>query len=89
MYLKWGTVGERERGGGEEKRGGGQYTSNLGPGWTGIVPHAKKGFQVSKRGLGTGEGFFQAKGSYQGDCAMYLRYNANLTHIVPVVCMLC
>ncbi len=59
MYLKWGTIGEREKGDGEEERGGGegQYTSNLGPGWTGIAPHAKEGFHVSKRGSGIGEGF--------------------------------
>ncbi len=31
---------------------GGQFTSNLGPGWTRIAPHAKEGFQVSKRVLG-------------------------------------
>jgi hypothetical protein len=77
MYLKWGTIGERERGDGEEKGGGGgQDTSNLGPGWTGIAPHAKEGFQVSKRGSGTEEGFSRqmgiTKGNYQGDCAMYL-----------------
>jgi hypothetical protein len=29
IYLKWGTVGEREKGMG--RKGGGQYTSNLGP----------------------------------------------------------
>jgi hypothetical protein len=42
--LKWGTVGEREKGMGR-KKGGGQYTSNLGPEWTGIAPHAKEGFK--------------------------------------------
>jgi hypothetical protein len=31
--------------GGKEK-GGGQFTSNLGPEWTVIAPHAKEGFQV-------------------------------------------
>jgi hypothetical protein len=30
MYLKWGTIGDREKGMGRT-RGGGQYTSNLGP----------------------------------------------------------
>ncbi len=71
--MKWGTVGERKRGMGR-KRGGreGQYTSNLGPGWTEITPHAKEGFQVSKRGSGTGEGFYRQKGITQRDCAMYL-----------------
>jgi hypothetical protein len=60
------------KGGWEERKGEGQYTSNLGPGWTRIAPHPKEGFQVSKRGSGIGEGFYQAKGIYQGDCAMYL-----------------
>jgi hypothetical protein len=31
--------------------GGGQFTSNLGPRWTGSY-HAKEGFQVSKREVG-------------------------------------
>jgi hypothetical protein len=53
MGNRWG----KGKGDGEEKGGGGQCTSNLGPGWTGIAPHAKEGFQVSKRGPGTGEGF--------------------------------
>jgi hypothetical protein len=46
---------------GREREEGGQYTSNLGPGWTGIAPHTKEGFQVSERDLGTKEGR-QAKG---------------------------
>ncbi len=73
---------------GRKKGVGGQYTSNLGPGWTGIAPHTKEGFQVSKRGSGIGEGFSK-KGSYQGGCAMYLQCNANLVHIVTVACVLC
>ncbi len=32
-------------------KGGGQFTSNLGPSWTGSY-HDKEGFQVSKRGMG-------------------------------------
>ncbi len=51
--MEWGTVGERERRMGRE-RGGGQFTSNLGPEWTAVAPHAKDGFQVSKRDSGTG-----------------------------------
>jgi hypothetical protein len=47
--------GKWERGG-KEQGGRGQFTSNLGPEWTGIAPQAKEGFQVSKRDLGTGEG---------------------------------
>ncbi len=39
---------------GRERGGGGQFTSNLGPEWTGIAPHAKEGFQVSKRDSETG-----------------------------------
>ncbi len=58
-----------ENGEGRE-RGGGQFTSNLGPEWTGVAPHAKEGFQVSKRDLGTGEGFSRHRGNYQGDSAM-------------------
>jgi hypothetical protein len=51
MGNRWGW--EREWGG----KGGGQFTSNLGPEWTGVAPHAKEVFQVSKRDSGTGEGF--------------------------------
>ncbi len=51
--MERGTVGEI----GERKgRGGGPFTSNLGPEWTGVAPHAKEGFQVNERDLGTGEG---------------------------------
>jgi hypothetical protein len=64
--LKWGTIGKRKRGMGRKKGGGGQYTSNLGPGWTGIAPHAKEGFQVSRRGSGTGEGFSRQRGTTKG-----------------------
>ncbi len=39
MGNRWGAG----KGNGE---GGGQFTSNLGPEWTGITPHAKEGFQV-------------------------------------------
>ncbi len=60
--MNWGTVGERKKRMGKEGGGGGQYTSNLGPEWTGITPHAKEGFQVSKRGSGTGEGLSRQRG---------------------------
>ncbi len=43
MGNRWGE-GKGDAGG---KGGGGQYTSNLGPEWMGIAPHAKEGFQVS------------------------------------------
>ncbi len=65
MYLKWGTIGERERGMGR-KKGGRSVHINLGPGWTGIAPHAKEGFQVSKKGSGTGEGFSRQRGITKG-----------------------
>jgi hypothetical protein len=64
MGNHWG----KEKGDGEEKRGGGQYTSNLGPGWMGVAPHAKEGFQVSKRGSGTEEGFSGKRELPRGLC---------------------
>jgi hypothetical protein len=64
MGNRWGARKENGEGRG---RGGGQYTSNLGPEWTGIAPHAKEGFQVSKRDSGTGEGFFKQRGIIKGD----------------------
>jgi hypothetical protein len=73
------------KGDGRKKGGGGQYTSNLGPGWTGIAPHAKEGFQVSKRGSGKGEGFFQAKGNYQWDCAC----TSDIMPTLYISCQLC
>ncbi len=70
-----GTIGEREREWGGKGEGGGQYTSNLGPEWTVIAPHAKEGFQVSKRDSGTGKGPSRQRGiikgivkGYQRDC---------------------
>jgi hypothetical protein len=59
----------KENGGGE---GGGQFTSNLGPEWTGVAPHAKEGFQVSKRDSGTGEGSSGKGGIIKGlvSCAL-------------------
>jgi hypothetical protein len=74
---------------GRERGGGGQYTSNLGPEWTGIAPHAKEGFQVSKRDSGTGEGFFRQRGKlqkgYQGVCAMCS--NIMLTLYISCYCV--
>ncbi len=52
---------------------GGQYTSNLGPEWTGIAPHAKDGFQVSKRDSQTGEGSSKQRGSIKGIARDYQR----------------
>jgi hypothetical protein len=65
--------------------GGGQYTSNLGPGWTGIAPHAKKEFQVSKRGSGTGEGFSKQRGITKGTVPC----TSEIMPIVLIVCMSC
>ncbi len=53
--MNWGTVGGRKRQWGRKGEGEGQFTSNLGPEWTGVAPHPKEGFQVSKRDSGTGE----------------------------------
>ncbi len=65
--MKWGTVGEQEKRMGREGGGRGQLTSNLGPEWTGVAPHAKGGFQVSKRDTGTGEGFSRQRGIIKRD----------------------
>jgi hypothetical protein len=65
--LKWGTVWEREREWGGKGEGEGQFTSNLGPEWTGVAPHAKEGFQVSKRDPATGEGFSKRGGIIKRD----------------------
>jgi hypothetical protein len=59
-------LGSGKRGWEGKVEGGGQYTSNLGPEWTGIAPHAKEGFQVSKRGSGTGEGLSRQRGITKG-----------------------
>jgi hypothetical protein len=64
--LKWGTVGERGKRMGREVGGGVQFTSNLGPEWTEAAPHAKEGFQVSKRDSGTGEGSSRQRGIVKG-----------------------
>jgi hypothetical protein len=59
---------------GRKREGGGQFTSNLGPEWTGIAPRTKEGFQVSERDSGTREGSPGKgeiiKGTRQGVCAM-------------------
>ncbi len=75
-----------------EGRGRSVYsTSNLGPEWTGIAPHAKEGFQVSKRDSGTRGGHSRQRGITKGivkgivPCASD---NANLVHIVKL-CVCC
>ncbi len=57
--MKWGTVGEREKRMGREGGGGRSVYKQLGTRVDRIAPHAKEGFQVSKRDSGTGEGFFR------------------------------
>jgi hypothetical protein len=88
--LGWGTIGEGN-GDGEGKRmgGRGQFTSNLGPKWTGIAPHAKEGFQVSKRDSGTEEGSSGRRGIFKGihpgvirGLCHVLSCNVNPVHIV-------
>jgi hypothetical protein len=59
---------------GREWGGGGQFTSNLGPEWTGIAPHTKEGF--GNKGGSPGKGEIK-KGNYQGGlsrglCALIL-----------------
>ncbi len=72
MGNRWGAG--KENGEGRGREGGGQYTSNLGPEWTGIAPHPKEGFQASKRDSGTGEGFSRLRGIIKGivPCASYI-----------------
>ncbi len=80
--MEWGTVGGGKREWGE----GGQFKSNLGPEWTGVAPHAKEGFQVSKRDLGTGEGSpgkgGSIKGIHQGVYACALILSTLYIHII-------
>ncbi len=74
---------------GREREGGGQFTSNLGPELTGVAPHTKEGFQVSKRDSGTGEGSSGRGGNCQGDSSRglsrglchVLSYNVNPVYI--------
>jgi hypothetical protein len=75
--------------GGKEEGGRGQFTSNLGPEWTGIAPHAKEGFQVSKRDLGTWEGSSGRRGIIKGvikgllrELCHVLSYNVKPVYIV-------
>ncbi len=68
---------------GREWGGGGQFTSNLGPGWTRIVPHKKEGFQVSKRDSGA-RGVI--KGSYLGKLAKGLRHALVSSTYIYVSC---
>ncbi len=64
--------------GGKEEGGRGQFTSNLGPEWTGIAPHAKEGFQVS-RGTWEQGRVLQAEGESRGFIKGLLR---ELCHVL-------
>jgi hypothetical protein len=66
MYLKWGTVGEGEKGMGSRWGGGGQYTANQGSDWKGIAPPRKGGIPSKEKGSsGTGAGI-PSKGVIKG-----------------------
>ncbi len=88
--MEWGTVGGREKGMGRERGGGGQFTSNLGPEWTAVAPHAKEGFQVSKRDSGTGR-VHQAKGELSRGIIKGIRRGvcAMCSHILSTLYILC
>jgi hypothetical protein len=83
MYLKWGTVGEGEKGMGR-KWGGGSVYSQPGIRVDGNSRHdTEEGFQVSKRGdQGVAQGFPSKRGLPKG-----------LGHAPPyimlIVCILC
>ncbi len=78
-----GTIGEQEREWGGKGEGGGQNTSNLGPEWTGTAPHAKEGFQVSKRDSGKGEGSSWQRGITKG---IAKGLSSLLCHMPPTYC---
>jgi hypothetical protein len=52
-------------------KGRGQFTSNLGPRWTGSY-YAKEGFQVSKGEVGLKQQGIGKGSKEQGDCAMII-----------------
>jgi hypothetical protein len=89
MGNRWGAG----KGMGREREGGGQFTSNLGPEWTGVAPHAKEGFQVSKRDSGTGEGLPGKggiiKGNYQGVSSRGLCHVLSYIVIPVYIVLLC
>ncbi len=60
--------------------GAGPFTSNLGPGWTRIAPHRKKGFQVSKRDSSKRGAI---KGSHQGELSKGV--TKGLRHMLSIV----
>ncbi len=74
----------------ENGEGGGQFTSKKGPEWKGVAPHAKEGFQVSKRDSGRGERFSRQRGNYHGGIvkglSRGLRYVPNTMSTLYISC---
>jgi hypothetical protein len=66
MGREWGGDGE---GMGRGWKWGDQFTSNLGPRWTGSH-HIKEGFQVSKGKWKRSKGESERGSKKQGDCAI-------------------
>jgi hypothetical protein len=91
MYLKWGTVGEKEKGRGGERGEVSTQATRDQSGWE-LQHNAKEGFQVSKRGSGTEEGFSRQRRIIKGivPCtsdimpALYRTYRANCVCIVLI-----
>ncbi len=84
MGIRW---GQGKGWGG--KGGGGQFTSNLGPEWTGIAPHAKEGFQVSRRDSGTGEGLSRQRGIINGITKGIVPCASNIMPTLYLSCQSC
>ncbi len=89
MYLKWGTVGEGEKGTGR-KRGGSVYSQ---PGIRvdgNSRQNTKEGFQVSKRGVqGIRVGIFKQRGVTKRIRACTSVYHANRAYIMLIVYISC
>jgi hypothetical protein len=62
MYLKWGTVGEGEKGMGRKERGGVSIHPTRDQSGRESHHDTKDGFQVSKKGIQNSGRGFQAKG---------------------------
>jgi hypothetical protein len=88
MYLKWGSVGEGEKGMGM-KRGRGSVYSQPGIRVDRNSRHdTEEGFQVSKRGdQGIGVGISEQRGSIKRIGACTSVYHANRVYIVLIVCI--
>jgi hypothetical protein len=84
--LSWGNHWGAGRRMGREGVGGRSVCKQPGPEWTGIAPHAKEGFQVSKRDSGTGEGSSWQRGITKGIAKWLSR---GLCHVPPTYCQPC